>query len=466
MKKIYIITELILVLAVTAQIQAQNCRFPAYQPTNYSMTFDLGSTGSLLHMSDSVHRLCNGVYSYSVTGLLPSDDNSRMIALTGGTDNLAQSSSLPATLCRLLQAYQQSDLNAIKQQYRPQDAAAFDALFSNDTIQQRYLAIVSNLQKMKLLLTYSAGDYIVAMVLPYNNNVPFTTFPYFMQQINGIWYAAMIEDTLSLTAGISEFLSYRTVNDLYFGNDYDGDGIADGQDNCPCVNNADQLDGDGDGVGNVCDNCPTKVNPDQMDYDRDGVGDVCDNCPWKHNPDQSDFDHDGVGDSCDNCRYYPNPQQMDSDFDGIGDNCDDDIDDDGIPNDQDDDIDGDGIPNHQDNCPFHFNFYQEDTDGDGVGDACDNCPMMYNPDQEDTDNDGVGDGCDEDSDGDGISDSEDNCPYTFNPDQLDYDCDGIGDVCDPDRDGDMVPNETDNCPDYFNPDQTDENGNGIGDICE
>lgn len=38
--------------------------------------------------------------------------------------------------------------------------------------------------------------------------------------------------------------------------DTDGDGVADGDDNCPDVSNADQADSDGDGMGDVCDACP------------------------------------------------------------------------------------------------------------------------------------------------------------------------------------------------------------------
>lgn len=37
------------------------------------------------------------------------------------------------------------------------------------------------------------------------------------------------------------------------GEDGDGDGVEDFGDNCPAVDNADQLDGDGDGLGDVCD---------------------------------------------------------------------------------------------------------------------------------------------------------------------------------------------------------------------
>lgn len=45
--------------------------------------------------------------------------------------------------------------------------------------------------------------------------------------------------------------------------DKDGDGIANGVDNCPDLSNPDQADTDGDLVGNACDNCPNTFNPTQ-----------------------------------------------------------------------------------------------------------------------------------------------------------------------------------------------------------
>jgi len=56
--------------------------------------------------------------------------------------------------------------------------------------------------------------------------------------------------------------------------DGDSDGVADGQDNCPAVSNADQQDTDGDGDGDACDG----------DDDGDGLFDEDDACPLVANP--------------------------------------------------------------------------------------------------------------------------------------------------------------------------------------
>jgi Thrombospondin type 3 repeat len=61
--------------------------------------------------------------------------------------------------------------------------------------------------------------------------------------------------------------------------DQDGDGIADGADNCMAVGNPDQADEDRDGLGDACDNCPHIANVGQADADTDGAGDVCDPRP-------------------------------------------------------------------------------------------------------------------------------------------------------------------------------------------
>ncbi|MDG0979988.1 MAG: thrombospondin type 3 repeat-containing protein, partial [Halieaceae bacterium] len=70
--------------------------------------------------------------------------------------------------------------------------------------------------------------------------------------------------------------------------DTDGDGINDDVDNCPNIQNPDQIDTDNDGLGNPCDD----------DVDGDGVLNLQDNCPGASNPNQEDTDGDGVGDAC------------------------------------------------------------------------------------------------------------------------------------------------------------------------
>ncbi len=76
-------------------------------------------------------------------------------------------------------------------------------------------------------------------------------------------------------------------------------------------------DGDGDGVADGDDNCPDEANPGQEDADQDGEGDVCDDTPLG-----PDGDGDGLPDALDNCPTTPNPQGTDSDGDGQGDACD------------------------------------------------------------------------------------------------------------------------------------------------
>lgn len=205
--------------------------------------------------------------------------------------------------------------------------------------------------------------------------------------------------------------------------DTDGDGVADGIDNCPAVANADQADSNGNGVGDACDSNTQGPGQQQQappaDADGDGVADASDNCPHTANANQVDSNHNGVGDACEAAPVS--------------------------------DLDHDGIPDAQDNCPNVANANQLDSDHDGIGDACDPTPLP-------------------DSDGDGIPDAQDNCPNVANANQLDSDHDGIGDACDPtplpDHDGDGIADVNDNCPNRANVNQADADHDGIGDACD
>ncbi len=98
--------------------------------------------------------------------------------------------------------------------------------------------------------------------------------------------------------------------------DLDGDGIANGSDNCPMlfnpirpVDNGVQGDADNDGVGDLCDPTPLGADPtvDSDDKDGDGIPNASDNCPYDANTDQLDDDGDGAGNICDPCPDSPNP---------------------------------------------------------------------------------------------------------------------------------------------------------------
>lgn len=228
--------------------------------------------------------------------------------------------------------------------------------------------------------------------------------------------------------GGSILINFTDQGDSYqYADDFDDDGMEDGQDNCPFHFNVDQNDGDGDGFGDACDFCPATPAPlesgvaIQRDTDADGVGDECD----------TDADGDGIDNAADNCPLVMNPAQNNTDGgDGAGDACD-------------ADDDNDGCSDADDNCPLEpaTSCTEDlaivpdrcfpDQDADSVADAADNCVAHPNLDQTDTDGDGSGDACDQDLDNDGIDNRVDNCLQVPNVDQRNADRDSLGDACDP-----------------------------------
>lgn len=210
--------------------------------------------------------------------------------------------------------------------------------------------------------------------------------------------------------------------------DNDSDSISNDQDNCPDVENIDQLDCDGD----VCDNF--------QDDDFDGIGDENDNCPHLANDTQIDTDANGIGDVCDYDRpgdvYVMNllqnlPENEEvlfcSDIDYISD----------CPSDEALNDDPDSL--------LITSFYP-DSDCDWLGDTIlsqghteswkiDSAKGFFGTREEakefDLRTEGFPGSCviirknNADNDDDGIVNDEDNCPNTYNTSEGDSDINGI-----------------------------------------
>lgn len=435
-----ILLFLTMVLARMAWSQTQV--FPDYVNSNYNVLFDVEQI--VFHVSDEgALFMCDSLIYYELNGMPPVNDH-RWIQPTGGSQNANETNTPPALMCRMIQLFGNPvlDLDALLSLYPESHQYAIFQSYQYASNVEKWHENLGDVIKGDWLVSCEDGVGIQALVALYNADSLKTIMPVAMIRENDQWY---FSSQVSGMGPIGDFWIYYSNGydgvDLLANNDFDGDGVLNVNDNCPCTYNPDQTDTDGDGHGDSCDNCPNVPNSDQDDIDGDGIGDICDNCPYTFNPDQLDSDNDKVGDSCDVCPEVWDPEQYityDENGIAIGLACDPDIDHDGIPNELDSDMDGDGWPNEVDNCPKRYNPSQTDSDGDGVGDVCDNCQLNYNPGQEDIDMDGVGDACDDDIDGDGIPNEWDNCPEIFNDDQEDDDCNGIGNACQ-DFDGNGAP---------------------------
>jgi len=200
------------------------------------------------------------------------------------------------------------------------------------------------------------------------NNNDYGRFGHIWQQEQGSWISKFSGAEYGAVAVIAEG---KIPLSLFEGHTYTGifPYYYSGQGGCAgdYINITEiDIDKDGDGVADGIDNCLDDYNPDQDDYDDDGFGDVCDVCVG--DPD-NDIDNDNICGDVDNCPNISNPLQENFDNDTLGNACDD------------------------------------DDDNDGLSDEVEVSIIGTDPTLADTDGNGIMDG-DEDSDGDSISNAQ------------------------------------------------------------
>ena len=130
-------------------------------------------------------------------------------------------------------------------------------------------------------------------------------------RVSGLTLTQGVPRTAVLRFRISSMeLRQAARPDLRAGVDPDGDGIANGVDNCTIIPNPEQATDEdnadviGDGVGDACSILDATKTPTIPDSDLDGVPNAVDNCLWYRNPllegeeSQPDSDRDRIGDAC------------------------------------------------------------------------------------------------------------------------------------------------------------------------
>ena len=142
--------------------------------------------------------------------------------------------------------------------------------------------------------------------------------------------------------------------------DTDGDGVIDGQDNCPELANPDQNDCDGDGIGDLC----AIADGIASDCNENTIPDNCeDDCNFNGSPDDCDI-ADGVSSDCDG-NGIPDECDPDCNANGVADVCD-------IANGTSADTNDNGVPDECEGEVFAINEIHADpdsTNGDANGDG-------------------------------------------------------------------------------------------------
>ncbi|PQJ81782.1 thrombospondin type 3 repeat-containing protein [Polaribacter glomeratus] len=114
-----------------------------------------------------------------------------------------------------------------------------------------------------------------------NNTLTVSSLPNFLfvygDEIN-IDIPATVVTTVQLNSEICNTFNYTAIdqyNGLSTQNLTPAPVCVVVKDNCPGIENADQIDTDEDGIGDACDNCSMVINPNQLDSDGNGIGDAC-----------------------------------------------------------------------------------------------------------------------------------------------------------------------------------------------